>query len=45
MNGELKPTAPELLYPIIESRNDATKIIAIYSDVCIKSGTNIPEGF
>ena len=45
LNGDLKPTAPELLYPIVETVNDSTKLIAIYADVCIKTGTNIPEEF
>ncbi|MGE6309748.1 glycoside hydrolase family 36 protein [Bacillus cereus] len=45
LNGDLKPTAPELLYPIVETVNDSTRLIAIYADVCIKTGTNIPEEF
>ncbi|SDY83230.1 glycoside hydrolase family 36 protein [Bacillus sp. 166amftsu] len=45
LNGDLKPTAPELLYPIVETMNDSTRLITIYADVCIKTGTNIPEEF
>ena len=45
LNGELKATAPELLYPIIESSNDATKLIAVYADVYVKSGIDLPEEF
>ncbi|MGE7634136.1 glycoside hydrolase family 36 protein [Bacillus paramycoides] len=45
LNGDLKPTAPELLYPIVETVNDSTRLIAIYADVCIKTGANIPEEF
>lgn len=43
LNGNIMPKSPEAMYPLVVAENDKKRIIALYDDMYVKTGVNIPE--
>lgn len=43
LNGRLIPKSPEALYPLVIAENDKKRVFALYDEMYIKTGVNIPE--
>ena len=43
LQGKLMPASPEAMYPVVVAENDDKRIIALYDDMYIKTGVNIPK--
>jgi alpha-galactosidase len=45
LDGKFSPLYPELMYPVVEAETKEKRVIAVYSEFCVRSGENIPENF
>lgn len=43
LDGELRPLHPELLYPVVITSNRNRRVVAVYADVVVEPGREIPD--